>query len=192
MGYCHGYFFKTEEEKIEPTVATRMQLYKNEALPLAATAIKAALAKTSLQPADFTHLITVSCTGMYAPGIDIELVETMGFRTEIERTNINFMGCYAAFNALKTARYIVEANPAARVLVVCVELCTIHYQDKTDADTLLANALFGDGAAAAVISMLGFCAGVALASPRYLEARAGRSVSPGCRGWPMSPTPATV
>src|SRR5690606_41245053 len=75
-----------------------------------------------------THLIVVSCTGMYAPGLDIELVQTMGMRGNVERTCINFMGCYAAFNALKVAATITQANPDARVLIVCVELCSLHFQ----------------------------------------------------------------
>lgn len=151
-----GKFFNNGVGKIEPTVGARMHLYGDKAVQLATTAIQSALGKTTLQPSDITHLITVSCTGMYAPGIDIELVESLGFNTDVERTNINFMGCYAAFNALKTGRYIIEAQSEAKVLVVCVELCTIHYQDKTDPDTLLANALFGDGAAAAVMTSGGF------------------------------------
>lgn len=149
-------FFSNGVGKLEPTVGSRMQVYRNEALALASEAVEAAMAEVSLTTKDITHLITVSCTGMYAPGLDIELVETMDFMTDVERTNINFMGCYAAFNALKSARYIVEAQPTARVLVVCVELCTIHYQDKKDPDTLLANALFGDGAAAVVLTSGGF------------------------------------
>jgi alpha-pyrone synthase len=145
-------FFNDGKDNIEPTVASRMNLFKKEALALGMSAVKNAIDQTNLTPSDFTHLIAVSCTGLYAPGLDIELIEEIGFNTNIERTAINFMGCYAAFNALKAAKYIVNAEPEAKVMVVCVELCTIHYQDKTDADSLLANALFSDGAAAAIIT----------------------------------------
>ena len=145
-------FFNDGPDRDEPTVASRMTLFKKEALALGISAVKSALDQTNLAPPDFTHLIAVSCTGMYAPGLDIELIEELGFNTNIERTAINFMGCYAAFNALKAANYIVNAEPEAKVMIVCVELCTIHYQDKTDADSLLANALFSDGAAAAIIT----------------------------------------
>ncbi len=128
-----------------------MRLYEQEAIQLCEKAITAAL------PIDFdyqqiTHLITVSCTGMYAPGIDIQLIQRLSLRTDIQRTAINFMGCYAAFNAMKSADYIIKAQPTAKVLIVAVELCSIHLQKTKDADTLLANALFGDGAAAALLT----------------------------------------
>jgi predicted naringenin-chalcone synthase len=135
-----------------PDIGARMQLYKQEALPLALKAVGACL----LQVPDFrketlTHLITVSCSGMYAPGLDIELTEKLGLDTSIHRTNINFMGCYAAFNGLKMADTICRANPEAKVLLVCIELCTIHYQKADNPDFELANALFGDGAAAVLV-----------------------------------------
>ncbi|MEL6944146.1 MAG: type III polyketide synthase, partial [Bacteroidota bacterium] len=93
-----------------------------------------------------------SCTGMYAPGIDIELIQALDLPTHTKRTAINFMGCYAAFNAIKTAHQIVESDSNAQVLIVAVELCSLHFQKKKDDDTLLANALFGDGAGALLIS----------------------------------------
>ena len=89
---------------------------------------------------------------MYAPGLDIELVDQLGLKTSAQRTSINFMGCYAAFNAMKAADNIIGANPDSKVLVVCVELCSIHLQEKKDDENLLANAIFGDGAAAMVVS----------------------------------------
>jgi len=148
----HDPFFKDGDVMLKPSVGSRMKLYQKEAVVLAETALKNAIAKVDLPVSDITHLITVSCTGMFAPGLDISLVEKLGLNTHVERTNINFMGCYAAFNAIKAARYIVESNTSAKVAVVCVELCSIHFQDKTDEDTLLANALFGDGAAALIMT----------------------------------------
>ena len=106
---------------------------------------------SNVQRPQITHLITVSCTGMYAPGLDIELVEALGLNYSTQRTAINFMGCYGAFNGLKVADSIVRANPEAKVLLVCVELCTLHFQKKNDDNNLLSNALFADGAAAVLI-----------------------------------------
>ncbi|MEM8523338.1 MAG: type III polyketide synthase [Bacteroidota bacterium] len=134
-----------------PTVGQRMQIYQKEALPLCLTAIKNALSE-DYDYTQVSHLVTVSCTGMYAPGIDIEIIQALGLPTSTQRTAINFMGCYAAFNAIKTAYQIVKSNPNAQVIVVAVELCSLHFQKTKDADTLLANALFGDGSGAMLIS----------------------------------------
>lgn len=147
----YTFFPNTQDLEPFPTVDARMRLYEREAIQLCEKAVEAAI------PVDFdyqqvTHLITVSCTGMYAPGIDIQLIQRFSLRTDVQRIAINFMGCYAAFNALKTADYIIKAQPTAKVLVVAVELCSIHLQKTKDADTLLANALFGDGAAAALLT----------------------------------------
>lgn len=132
-----------------PSAKPRMEIYQKHAIQLAEKAVYQAIEGTDLQ--EITHLITVSCTGMYAPGLDIELIERLGFKTDIQRTSINFMGCYAAFNAMKMANQIVGANADAKVVIVCVELCSIHLQEKKDEENLLANAIFGDGAAALLI-----------------------------------------
>jgi alpha-pyrone synthase len=128
-----------------PSVSARMQIYRQEALPLALEAVK------DFDLAGITHLVTVSCTGMYAPGLDLNLVETLGLSPHTQRTAINFMGCYGAFNGLKVAQAITLANPEAKVLMVCLELCTLHFQKKSDDDFLLSNALFADGAATVLI-----------------------------------------
>ena len=133
-----------------PTTASRMLVYQREAIKICLEASRKALRGTSAD--EITHLITVSCTGMYAPGIDIELIDQLGLSSSIERTGINFMGCYAAFNAIKVADHICRANDDAKVLIVCVELCSIHFQKSTLEDYLLSNALFGDGAAAVIMS----------------------------------------
>jgi alpha-pyrone synthase len=135
-----------------PSTATRMAIYKKEALPLAMSAIADCLSKlNNFYKEEITHLITVSCTGMYAPGIDIEIVQQLGLRPDTKRTNITFMGCYAAFNGIKAANAICLAEPEAAVLVVCVEICSIHFQNKTDLDSLTSNAIFADGASCALI-----------------------------------------
>lgn len=143
-------FFK--EEGNFPSAKPRMMLYQQHALTLGAAAVSQALALSALQPTDITHLIAVSCTGMYAPGLDIELIESLGLNTDTKRTSINFMGCYAAFNALKMAGNIIGSEPDSNVLIVCVELCSIHLQEKKDDENLLANAIFGDGSAAVVLN----------------------------------------
>ncbi|HLK97048.1 MAG TPA: hypothetical protein VK364_04710 [Hymenobacter sp.] len=135
-----------------PTVGQRMGLYRQEAVPLALKAIHDCFASyPDFDPQTITHLITVSCTGLYAPGPDIELIEALGLPTTTQRLAINFMGCYGAFNGLKMADSIVRADAEAKVLVVCVELCTIHFQKKTETDHLLSNALFADGSAAVIV-----------------------------------------
>lgn len=136
-----------------PTTAMRMATYKKEAVKLAGDAVNHCFQglHQPFSSQDFTHLITVSCTGMYAPGIDIEIVQQIGLRSDIKRTAVNFMGCYAAFNAIKIGDAICKTEPQAKVLIICVELCSIHFQKENDSDNVLANALFGDGAAAIIM-----------------------------------------
>lgn len=145
----YSFFPKDDDLEPFPTVSKRMALYQAEAIKLCEEAIKKCAQNFDLQKT--THLLSVSCTGMYAPGIDIELIELLNLPTDIQRTSINFMGCYAAFNALKVAREITENNEEANVLIVSVELCSIHLLKNTDKDGLLSNALFGDGAAAVLV-----------------------------------------
>jgi alpha-pyrone synthase len=145
-------FFPNNGEDIYPSTAARMQLYKDNALGLCKTAIKNCLAQLPDATQDsITHLITVSCTGMYAPGIDIELVQQLPLNPSTQRTCINFMGCYGAFNAIKLADAFCKADANAVVLIVSVELCTIHFQKSMDIDNIIANAIFADGAAAVIV-----------------------------------------
>ena len=146
------FFPNTPDLEPFPSVSARMGAYRQHAAPLAVRAITDCLKDyPTFQLADVTHLITVSCTGMYAPGLDIELIELLGLQTSTQRTAINFMGCYGAFNGLKLADTICRAEPDAKVLVVCVELCSLHFQKSTADDHLLSNALFADGAAAVLV-----------------------------------------
>jgi len=146
-----GFTFFPPSPDLEPfpKVSQRMAKYEEEAIKLCEYAVKDCMQGRNLS--GITHLITVSCTGMYAPGLDIQLVEQLGLNTSTQRTAINFMGCYASFNALKVADQIVKNDSTAKVLVVSVELCSLHVLKKTDEDSLLSNALFGDGAAAVLI-----------------------------------------
>jgi alpha-pyrone synthase len=140
-------------------VSARMQLFDTHAIELGINAVNDCLKKAEIIPQQITHLITFSCTGMSAPGLDIQLIERLGINRSAERTCINFMGCYAALNALKIASYITEANPKAIVLLCGVELCTLHYQKSKTNDQLIANALFADGAAAAIVTSGSFSKG---------------------------------
>jgi predicted naringenin-chalcone synthase len=134
-------------------IARRMEVYEQYAVGLCGEAVQKCLADLpSVKAADITHVITFSCTGMYAPGLDIELVEKFGLQRNAERTCINFMGCYAAINALKNAYHISRSEPDAVVLICGVELCSLHYQKSNEPNQVVANALFSDGAAAAIIS----------------------------------------
>lgn len=145
-------FFPKDPEALFPSTAKRMQVYKDNALPLAIEAINNCLTnQENISINDITHLITVSCTGMYAPGIDIEIVQTLKLNTRVKRTAINFMGCYGAFNGIKVADAICKADANAKVLLVCIELCTIHFQKEKSLSAMVSNALFADGAAAILI-----------------------------------------
>lgn len=132
-----------------PGIEERMECYHPAALQLSLEAINPILAHTDRS--QITHLITVSCTGMSAPGLDIELVNALGLPSTVNRTSVNFMGCYAAMHALKQADYICRAEADATVLIVCVELCSLHFQAEDHLDNLAANLIFSDGAAAALI-----------------------------------------
>ncbi|HQR40798.1 MAG TPA: type III polyketide synthase [Blastocatellia bacterium] len=136
-----------------PTTAERMGTYRREAPPLAITAVNRCLAGApGVRSSDITHLIVVTCTGFFAPGIDTLLVKQFGLRADVQRLQIGFMGCYAAFNALRTATSICQAESNAVVLVVCVELCSIHFQNEYSMNNVVANCLFSDGAAATLVT----------------------------------------
>ncbi|WP_051313201.1 type III polyketide synthase [Sporocytophaga myxococcoides] len=148
----HSDFFRPGDKTAMPSVSERLALYRQEALPLSIVAIENCLDQLGSFPKDkITHLITVSCTGMYAPGLDLDIVQSLGLSHSVNRTCVNFMGCYAAFSGLKVADAICKADKNAVVLMVCVELCTIHYQKSMNWDHILSNAIFGDGAAAVIV-----------------------------------------
>jgi predicted naringenin-chalcone synthase len=149
---CGFSFFPNTPDQPFPSTADRIYQYRQHALPLSMEAIKNCLKGKSEQfLSGITHLIVVSCTGMYSPGLDIDLVKSLGLKDTVQRTCINFMGCYAAFNALKFADAICKADAKANVLIICVELCTLHFQHAPTEDNLLANALFADGAGAILV-----------------------------------------
>lgn len=133
-----------------PTTAKRMQRYERHAGPFALMAARRALTASQLEPDQITHLVTVSCTGFFAPGVDVTLINQLGLRPTIGRVHVGFMGCHGAINAMRVVKAFVEADPAARPLLCAVELCSLHFQYGWNADWLVANSLFADGAAALV------------------------------------------
>ncbi|MDL5048613.1 type III polyketide synthase [Oscillatoria amoena NRMC-F 0135] len=151
-GKTEAYSFYTETFDPFPSTEARLKVYRNKAADLSIQAIADCV--KHIPEFDFgsiTHLIVVSCTGMYAPGLDIDLVKRLGLRENVDRLCINFMGCYAAFNAIKAAHAFCSASKDARVLIVCTEICSLHFQKEPTEDNLLANALFADGAAALLV-----------------------------------------
>jgi predicted naringenin-chalcone synthase len=133
-----------------PTTAQRMKLYTEMAAPLAIEAAEQAHAEARLDPKAITHLVTVSCTGFYSPGVEFALIERLALRPTVQRTNVGFMGCHGAINGLRVASAYANADPEARVLLCAVELSSLHYHYGWDPQKIVANALFGDGAAAVV------------------------------------------
>ncbi|MEE2523133.1 3-oxoacyl-[acyl-carrier-protein] synthase III C-terminal domain-containing protein [Pseudarthrobacter sp. J75] len=138
---------------LNPSTKVRNDIFATEATALFNDAARSALkACAGLGPEDITHLITVSCTGFFNPGPDYKIVRELDLKPSVQRFHLGFMGCYAAFPALRAAKLFCDADPDAVVLVVCAELCSLHVRTSNDPDTIMGSALFADGAAAAVVS----------------------------------------
>ena len=133
-----------------PDLEKRMEWFATNAGSLCVSTIQDCI-KGKISSHEITHLITVSCTGMSAPGIDLEIVETMGLPANIFRTSINFMGCYAAIHALKLADALCNSKQHVNVVIVCVELCTLHFQKEISTDNITSTLLFADGCAAVLL-----------------------------------------
>ncbi|MGI8982018.1 MAG: type III polyketide synthase [Pirellulaceae bacterium] len=133
-----------------PTTAERMQFFAEHAPPIALSASQQALDQAAMAPSEITHLVTVSCTGFDAPGVDTALIRGLGLRPTTQRIQVGFMGCHGAINGLRAAQAIAGADPTARVLLCAAELCSLHYRFAWDPERIIANALFADGAAAVV------------------------------------------
>jgi predicted naringenin-chalcone synthase len=140
-----------------PTTTERMAIYQHEAIELGTAAAYRALADydptvpAAEVASSITHLIVVSCTGFFAPGLDLAIARRIGLQPTVGRTLVGFMGCAAAFNGLRLAQQIVAGEPEARVLLVCVELCSLHIQPGDDRINLVVGSLFADGAAACLV-----------------------------------------
>lgn len=147
-----GVFIDDDGALLNPPTGVRNNLYRQTAPPLAAEASQTALTEGQITADDVTHLITVSCTGFFAPGIDYHLIRDLGLPDTVERSHLGFIGCAAALPALRLADQIAHARPAAVVLVVCVELCSLHIRESSDPEQIVAASVFADGAAAAVVT----------------------------------------
>lgn len=157
-----------------PGTAARMRAFHDHAGTLALEACRGALEESGLRPELISHLVTVSCTGFQAPGVDLFLIEQLALRPGVQRTHVGFMGCHGALNGLRVARAYAEADPQAVVLLCAVELCSLHMHYGWDPEKVVANALFADGAAAVVASAAAPSPGAAL----VLQA-SGSTVIPG-------------
>jgi alpha-pyrone synthase len=134
-----------------PSTTRRMELFEQSAPVLMRKTVDR-LALNEKERSDITHVLVTSCTGFYAPGLDFEIVDHLGLSAGVERTMVGFMGCYAAINALKLARHIVRSDPKAGVLMVNLELCTLHFQETQELEQVLSFLVFADGAAASLIT----------------------------------------
>lgn len=144
------FYSPTENLEPFPDLNLRMKWYQREAATLSVKAIEQCMDKVKKRPV--THLITVSCTGMSAPGLDLELMELLDLPDTTFRTSVNFMGCYAAIHALRIADALCTHEKEANVLIVCTELCTLHFQKENTVDNITSSMLFGDGAAAVLVT----------------------------------------
>lgn len=145
-------FFQADPDGRGPTTAQRMKLWSSAARQMSVEACSQAIARAGIAGKSITHIVTASCTGFEAPGLDAWLIETLLLAADCRRINIGFMGCHAAVNALAIARDITLANPDAVVLVCCAEVSSahLHYGDRLD--RLIANTLFSDGTAAVIVA----------------------------------------
>jgi predicted naringenin-chalcone synthase len=136
-----------------PDVQERMSVFRSKALDLSLHAVNETFSniREAANSWGITHLITVSCTGIYAPGLDSEMIEMLQIKRNIFHTALNFLGCNAVFPALKIADSIANSDINARILIVSVELCTLHFQARNIDDSLISNTIFGDGAAACLV-----------------------------------------
>lgn len=151
-GSPDGEFIGEDATLLTPGTGTRNDLYRDAAPRLAAQAARRALAEGEISPSQISHVVTVSCTGFFAPGLDYRLIRDLGLPETVERSHLGFMGCAAALPGLRLASQITDSRSEAVVLVVCVELCSLHIRDTADAEQIVAASVFADGAAAAVVT----------------------------------------
>ena len=146
------YQLPTDQQPHGPTTSERMRRYEQHASVLASNATAQALSASQVAATEITHLVTVSCSGFHAPGFDIELLQAVGLSPSVARTHIGFMGCHGALNGLRVADAFLKADPKSKVLLCCVELCSLHHQYGWSPDRVVSNSLFADGAAAVVLT----------------------------------------
>jgi len=135
-----------------PSTRLRLERFEKEAGPLAIEAARQALEEACISPEAITHLITVTCTGFYAPGFDCIVVDKLKLNPGVERVQVGFMGCHAIINGLRTAKALAAESLKNKVLVISVEIASLHYSYQMRVDHIISNALFSDGAAACIIA----------------------------------------
>lgn len=146
----YNFFAKNRSLEPEPTLTQRMACFRTEALQLSLKAIRKIENLDAIKNS-ITHIITVTCTGLFTPGLDVEIINELALKPSTQRSSVNFMGCNAAILALNSANSICKSTPDSKVLIVCVELCTIHFQKNYSNDYILSSALFGDGCAVVLV-----------------------------------------
>ncbi|CEA09804.1 Alpha-pyrone synthesis polyketide synthase-like Pks18 [Arthrobacter saudimassiliensis] len=148
-----AFFDSATGQLMSPSTKTRNDIFAVEATKLFIEAAQKALSACSdISAEDVTHVVTVSCTGFFNPGPDYKVVRALGLNPSVRRYHLGFMGCYAAFPALRAAKSFCQEDPNAVVLVVSAELCSLHVRTSNDPDTIMGSSLFADGAAAAVVT----------------------------------------
>lgn len=155
--------FYSNRQDLEPfpSLEKRMIRYNEESVKLSVAAIEKCI-NNKVELNAITHLVTVSCTGMSAPGLDLQIMETMALPANLHRTSVNFMGCYAAIHGLKLAHAFCSTMPGANVVVVCTELCTLHFQKEISMNNMMSSLLFSDGCAALLVQNHGNTPGLRL------------------------------
>ena len=127
--------------------------YLEHALDLLAETAEACLAQARLTPEDIDVLVTVSTTGIATPSLDARLMNRLRFRADTARLPIFGLGCAGGVNGLARAAEIAQARPGSRVMFLVVELCGLTFRsDDLSKSNVIATALFGDGAAGAILS----------------------------------------
>jgi predicted naringenin-chalcone synthase len=153
LGAPEGPFYEPVNHTLKsPSTKVRNDIYTEEAKKLFVCAAQKVLRGSAFEAKDITHVVTVSCTGFFAPGPDYYVVKSLGLPASTHRYHVGFMGCFAAFPALKMAQAFCEADPNAVVLVISLELCSLHLQRSVNIDTIVAASVFADGGAAAIVS----------------------------------------
>lgn len=149
----HTFLIESNGRTVMPGTAHRNKLYTDESKWMYPEIARRTIMTTAgINTRDITHVITVSCTGFFAPGPDYYIVKELGLPPTTQRYHVGFMGCYAAFPALRMAKQFCDADPDANVLIVILELCTLHLKFREETDFLLSGSLFADGGAGVLVS----------------------------------------
>jgi predicted naringenin-chalcone synthase len=144
------FFSRRDDLEPFPSLEQRMACYNETSVDLSVECISKCI-QGKIEPSEITHLVTVSCTGMSAPGLDLQVMQAMELSPTLQRTSVNFMGCYAAIHGMKLAQGFCAAMPSAKVVVVCTELCTLHFQKEVTQNNMMSSLLFSDGCAAMLV-----------------------------------------